>query len=61
MPQHWEIVILAQNGQLVAEGIQGPDLMHSPDFGPDVDDVASAEAAIKTIIDNIMWDPMGQA
>ncbi|MDQ5982049.1 MAG: hypothetical protein QG549_46 [Patescibacteria group bacterium] len=61
MPQHWEIVILAQNGRTIAEGIEGPALTHSPDFGVDVDDAATVEAAIKSVIDGYLWDPMRQA
>lgn len=61
MPQHWEIVILAQNGRTIAEGIEGPVLTHSPDFGVDVDDAATVEAAIKSVIDGYLWDPMSQA
>lgn len=61
MPQHWEIVILAQNGRTIAEGIEGPVLTHSPDFGVDVEDVANIEAAIMVVIDQYLWDPMSQA
>lgn len=61
MPQYWEIVVLAQNGRTIAEGIEGPQLMHSPDFGVDVDDVATVEAAIKAVIDGYLWNPMRQA
>lgn len=61
MPQHWEIVILAQNGRTIAEGIEGPALTHSPDFGVDVEDAANVEAAIKVVIDGYLWDPMRQA
>lgn len=61
MPQHWEIVILSQNGRLIAEGIEGPPLMYSPDFGVDVEDVANVETAIKLGIDGYLFDPMSQA
>lgn len=58
MPQHWEIVILAPNGRLIAEGIEGPTLMHSPDFGVDVEDAVNVEAVIKEYIDSYLWNPM---
>lgn len=61
MPQIWQITILAPNGRLLAEGIEGPALEHSPDFGPDVDDVASVEASIREVIDQYLYDPMSQA
>ena len=61
MPQHWEIVILAQNGRLIAEGIEGPALMYSPDFGVDAQDVTNVETAIKAVIDGYLFDPMSQA
>ena len=61
MPQNWQIAILAQNGRLIREGIEGPRLMFSPDFGADESDIASVEASIKEVIDGYLWDPMSQA
>lgn len=61
MPQRWQIAIVGPSQRVIAEGIQGPALMHESSFGPDVEDIASVEVAIREIIDGYIWDPMSQA
>jgi hypothetical protein len=61
MEQEWKIAILGPDGKLVSEGIQGPRLNYSPDFGVDGEDVATVEAAIKQVIEQYLWDPMSQS
>lgn len=61
MDQSWQITILAPNGQIISEGITGPHLSRSPDFGPDISDVAEVESMIQQIILGYLIDPMSQA
>lgn len=61
MDQNWQITILAPNGCIISEGINGPHLSRNPDFGPDVADVAEVEALIQKIIYRYLIGPMSQA
>lgn len=61
MPQRWQITIVGPGGRVIAEGIQGPALMHESTFGADVEDVTAVESAIRETIEQYIWDPMSQA
>jgi hypothetical protein len=60
MSPNWQITILAQDGRLLREGVVGPKLRFSPDFGADESDIESVETSIKEAIDSYLWNPMGQ-
>lgn len=50
MPQIWHYTVLDQDGSELVADLSGATLMHSPDFGVDVDDIAQAEQEMKELV-----------
>lgn len=51
MDQTWQYTILDEEGNVLEANLPGGRLMHSPDFGVDVDDSAQAEQEMIALID----------
>lgn len=50
MEQKWQLDVMKPDGTPAHPSVVGPHLTHTPIFGPDVDDVASAEEELKKLI-----------
>ncbi len=56
MPQMWKFEVTKPDGEKLDLDIPGEYLTHSPDFGPDVDDVNHARERLVQILEQIMHE-----